>query len=134
MFDAHANAVFALLAADPLLTVYDGKVPNTIDPKVNPYVVAYFAGSFPDLQFRGIAHTFQLRITLHCVGGSSKAARVIADRVRAVLMDVTPVVSGRVCYPLRYEEDTSPPLTNEVTGSQVVDQIEPYVLRSVPAA
>lgn len=135
MLDQHAAAVLALLNAvddPPPLNVHDGKVPAGVDPKVEPYVLPYFAGGSPDLTFRGTSHTFQLRITAHCVGGNAQAARLVSQRVRAALLDVTPTVPGRKCFPIRWE-DSPPPQRDESTGSTVMDQVDTYVLRSVPA-
>ncbi len=134
MIDEHAAAVLALLDADnaaPALIVYDGKVPPGIDVQASPYVLAYFAGSWPDLNFRSVTKTFQLRITLHCVGGNAHAARMVSDRGRAALLDVVATVAGRTCYPIRWE-DSQPPQRDESTGSTVMDQIDTYILASVP--
>lgn len=133
MIDAHAGAVLALLnaAITAPRKVYDGKVPADANAATNPYVLAYFDAARPDLSFRGITHTFQLRITCHSVGGNAQAARRVAESVAAALLDVTPTVAGRKCYPIRWEDGT-PPQRDETTGVTVMDQIDTYVLRSVP--
>jgi hypothetical protein len=133
VIDEHAQAVLALLGAvtSPALTVYDGKVPSGIDPKATPYVLVYFAGGRPDLTFDGVTITYQLRATCHCVGGSAQAARMVADRVATALIDVTPTVTGRACWPIRWE-DGLPPQRDETTGSLVFDQIDTYGFLSVP--
>jgi hypothetical protein len=130
MIDEHAAAVLALLQAAG--TTYDGKVPTGTVPATTPYILAYFSGSYPDLAFRGVAHTFQLRVTLHCVGGNATAARRVSDRGMGALLDVVPSVAGRSCYPIRFE-DSQPPQRDESTGALVMDPIDNYVLRSVPA-
>jgi hypothetical protein len=130
MIDEHAAAVLALL--QPGGATFDARVPDGTDPRTTPYILAYFSGSYPDLAFRGVVHTFQLRITLHCVGGNATAARRVSDRGMAALLDVVPVVAGRACYPIRFE-DSQPPQRDESTGQLVMDQIDSYVLRSVPA-
>jgi hypothetical protein len=131
----HAAAVLALLDADnavPPLVVYDGVVPSDTDPSLTPYVLVRFSELSPELNFRGVTHTFALRITCHCVGGTDSAVRTVADRVRTALLDVTPTVSGRVCYPIRWEESAARPV-QERTGMDVASMILGYVLRSVPA-
>jgi len=57
---------------------------------------------------------------------------MVADRVAAALLDAIPVVTGRTCFPIRWE-DGAPPQRDEATGSTVMDVIDTYVLRSVPA-
>jgi hypothetical protein len=134
VIDEHAAAVLALLDADntaPALVVYDGRVPSGIDPKATPYVLAYFSGGWPDLTFTSITLTFQLRITLHCVGGNAQAARMVSDRGRAALLDVRPTIAGRSCYPIRWDLSL-PPGRDETTGSMVMDQVDEYVLSSIP--
>ncbi len=135
MIDAHASAVLALLDAvndAPALNVHDGKVPSGVVVATSPYVLVYFDSGLPDLTFTGVTHTFELRITCHCVGGGAQAARMVADRVSAALLNVAPAVAGRSCFPIRWE-DGAPPLREESTGSTVMDQVDVYVLRSIPA-
>lgn len=135
MIDEHAAAVLALLDADnavPALVVYDGKVPTGgITSPTPPYVLAYFSGAWPDLTFTSVTLTFQLRITLHCVGGNAQAARMVSDRGRAALLDVRPTIAGRSCYPIRWDLSL-PPRRDETTGSMVMDQVDEYVLSSIP--
>lgn len=132
MLDEHSAAVMALLAAEPLLTPYDGVVPPGADPRTMPYVLAYFYGSYPELSFDGTVYDFQLRIVLHCVTGSPKAARMVSDLAAGRLLDVTPTVAGRSCYPIRFE-DSTPPQRDESISALVMDQVDTYLLKSVPA-
>lgn len=134
MIDAHASAVLALLDADnavPPLLVFDGFVPTGTEPATTPYVVVYFDSGRPDLTFTGITHRFQLRITCHSVAGGAKSARLVAERVAAALLNVTPQVLGRKCWPIRWEQG-APPERHERTGTLVMDQVDVYVLTSVP--
>jgi hypothetical protein len=130
----HAAALLALLDADnaaPALTWFDGKVPTGTDPKVTPYVVAYFDSADPEADFTAAPYQFEMTATCHCVGGSAQAARMVADRVRTALLGVIPAVSGRACWPVVRESGT-PPQRDESTGSLVMDQVDVYTLRSVP--
>jgi hypothetical protein len=134
VIDEHAAAVLALLDADnaaPALVVYDGRVPSGIAVPSNPYVLAYFSSAWPDLTFTSITLTFQVRITLHCVGGNAQAARMVSDRGRAALLDVRPTIANRSCYPIRWDLSL-PPQRDETTGSMVMDQVDEYVLSSIP--
>jgi hypothetical protein len=135
VIDIHAQAVLDLLTAAIASPrkVFDGQVdPPVADVKATPYVLAYFDAARPDLNFQGATYTFQLRITCHSVGANAQAARRVAQDAAAALLDVSPTVSGRKCYPIRWEEGT-PPQRDESTGVTVMDQIDTYVLRSVPA-
>lgn len=135
MIKPHAAAVLALLQSQvsPIqLTVYDGVVPALIDPKTQPYVLVRFADGPPRLNFVGVSHEYMLRITCHCVAGNEAAARTVIDRVRTALQDVTPTVSGRKCYPIRWADAVTVD-ANERTGSVVSMAVVSYELRSVPA-
>jgi hypothetical protein len=135
VIDEHAAAVLALLAAapgPPALNVHDGKVPPGTDPAIKPYVLTYFDAGNPDLTFVGRSHTFQLGATCHSVGATARAARMVADRVRSALLDITPTVAGRKCYPIRWDSGV-PPQRDESTGASVFSQVDVYILRSVPA-
>lgn len=137
MIDDHAAAVLALLNAvddPPPLVVLDGSNTDAATRKSYPppYVLVYFDAGRPDLSFRGRSHTFALGITCHSVGGSARAARMVADRVEAALLDIAPTVAGRSCYPIRWDSG-APPSRDEQTGSLVMDQVDVYVLRSLPA-
>jgi hypothetical protein len=127
--DDHAAPVLVLLDAGVTGAVYDGKVPSPAPPV--PYVVAYFSASWPDLSFQGVRNAFQLRMTLHCVAGTARAARMVADEVQSALLDVTPTVAGRACHPIRWE-DSAPPQRDESTGVLVMDAIDVYTLLSEP--
>lgn len=134
MIEAHAAAVLALLDADntpPALPVFDGFVPAGTDPPSTPYVVVYFDSGRPDLTFTGVSHRFQLHVTCHSVAGGAQSCRIVAERVAAALLDVTPFVAGRKCWPIRWEQG-SPPIRHERTGTLVMNQVDVYVLTSAP--
>lgn len=134
MIDEHAQAVLALLDADntaPALVVYDGSVPDGINPGPNPYVVCYFDPGHPDLTFNGLSYRFELRIICHSVAGGAQSARIVADRVAVALLDVAPTVSGRKCWPIRWESG-APPVRNERTGDLIMNEVDVFVLTSVP--
>jgi hypothetical protein len=131
VIDEHAAAILALLDADnaaPPLVVYDGKVPTGGVP---PYVLVYFDSNDPETDFNARPWRFELTATCHCVGGNAQAARMVADRVRTALVGVAPTVSGRACHAIT-REPGAPPQRDETTGSTVMDQIDQYVLASVP--
>lgn len=139
---AHAQAVLGLLDADdtpPALVVYDGVVPSGVDPRTSPYVVVYFAtvtpgaAEAPDkVDLTGDSEVMQVDAYCHSVGGSGAAARIVATRVRAALLNARPEIAGRVCFPIRHV-DNQPPRRDEDTGSLVVHTVDVYRLLTVPA-
>lgn len=134
----HANAVLALLAADGLLTTYDGRVPDPPAVPAKQYVLVYMSASTPDgtaepdkVPLSGDSDVLDLSIVCHCVGGDATAARAISGRVRALLLNVRVVISGRACFPIRWREG-QPPQRDETTGRLVMDQVDVYGLKTVP--
>lgn len=133
---AHADAVLALLRAAPglpSLVVHDGKVPDGAGP---PYVLVYLHAETPELSdsrsVQGRSERFVLNVYCHSVGGAASASRAVAQRVRGALLDVTPTIGGRRCWPIRHTE-SQPPRRDESTGPLVMDQVDVYRLESVPA-
>ena len=131
---AHADAILALLDADntaPALVVYDGRVPDLTEP---PYVVVYFADNDTPASspLTGEYRRYAMWAYCHCAGGNQIAARAVAQRVRAALLDVTPTVTGRKCWPIRREEGQLVD-RDESTGLLVMDGVSVYRLESVPA-
>lgn len=133
MIDEHASAVLTLLnaAVTAPRKVFDGKVDANTDPRVNPYVLVYFDSNDPEFDFEAGAWRFDLTVTCHSVGGNAQAARQIADLVRSALLAVRPTVAGRSCYPISREAG-SPPQRDESAGFLVMDQIDQYLLSSIP--
>lgn len=135
---AHANAVLGLLVAPsvPATTgLHDGAVPVGA---ARPYILVYFYLMTPDglAAPDAVALTFDsdvvdLWVYCHCVGDNATAARAVSAQARAALLNVTPTVSGRVCFPIRQRE-SQPPQRDEETGALVMDQVDVYAFRSVP--
>lgn len=132
---AHTDAVLGLLRADSLLTVYDGRVTGTADHYVLIYTFRQLPGGLlaPDKTgLDGATTTVDMRFYCHCVGADAMASRAIQGRVETALSDVTPLVAGRSCFPLRWVEGQQAQ-RNEETLTEVVDNIDVYSLASVPA-
>jgi hypothetical protein len=135
---AHAQAVLTLLDADntaPALVVLDGNVPVGQLP---PYVLCYFMVGTPaadqqpdkaDLSYDATA--VEVRAYCHSVGGNAAAARAVATRVRTALLNVTPTVAGRACFPIRWQ-DGLVPQRDESTGTVVFDAVDVYGFTTVP--
>lgn len=138
-YAAHAQAILALLDADndpPPLVFFDGYVPDKTAP---PYVVVYFAIDSPAAEMdlgvsdlTAASRRVDCHVYCHSVGSTGSAARSVASRVRAALLDATPTVSGRTCFPIRHVEN-QPAVRDESTGVLVMDQVDVYRLSSVPA-
>lgn len=130
----HADAVLGLLRADSLLTVYDGQVTGTADHYVLVYTFRNLLGAdlAPDkTALTGDTSTVDMRFYCHCVGSDAVSARAVQARVQAALLDVTPTVAGRACFPVRWVEGTQAE-HDEETLSLVVANVDVYSLVSVP--
>ena len=93
---AHAAAVISLLSG---VTVYDGDVPA--DPSY-PYVAFYLSPVLAhenDLTMASLRQEYDVHLT--CVGATAASARIMADKVATALLDQSPSVSGRQCWPMR---------------------------------
>lgn len=131
----HADAVLALLRAQPSLSVYpipEGGI-KTVPPGTQPpYVAVHFASARSQA---GMLHMRSIRMVVrtycHCVGATDIGARAVSDLVAAALLDVVPVIDGRNCAPIRH--DTAPdPRVDESTGLLVATLTDVYRLESLP--
>lgn len=138
-----ADAFFTLLRAAPgglpALAVYDGAVPDGPEPA---YALVYFYVETPDglqapdaVNITGDSDVIDAWAYIHCVGAepeAARAARAVAGRVRAAVLNQTLTVAGRSCFPIRWREG-QPPQRDENTGRAVFDQVDVYGWRSLPA-
>jgi hypothetical protein len=131
----HVAVGLALLTADPNLTVYDGIVDKATP---NAYVVVYTFRQRPDgltapdkVPLTGTSIAVDMRMYCHCVGATAAAARLVQGRVEAALLDRTPSVAGRSCFPIRLI-DGQQAGRNEETGTPVFDIVDVYGWTSVP--
>lgn len=137
-YQQHASAVLSLLDADnvtPALVVYDGFVPAGMKP---PYVLVYFSTLSPasdidpeSSDLTNASRRVDCFAYCHSVGGNGVAARAVAGRVQAALLDVVAVIAGRACWPILHIEN-QPAIRDESTGVLVMDQVDVYRLSSVP--
>lgn len=135
----HADWVLEQLRADTDLTVYDGTVPKSPAPR---YVLVYLMLQTPDglaapdkVRLSNDSDVIDLWIYCHCVGTGQLAAsnaRAVAGRARNQLLNVQPVIAGRVCFPVRWREG-QPPQRNEETLTTVLDLVDVYGLVTKPA-
>jgi hypothetical protein len=124
----------------PSLQVLDGFVP---DGTIAPYALVYFSIETPDGQVAAdaVPLTFDSDVIdawayVHSVGEepeAARAARAVAGRVRAAVLNQTLTVANRQCFPIRWREG-QPPQRYEQTGPVVMDQVDVYTFRSLPSS
>lgn len=119
---AHVTAVQALLTTGlPAgVAVYDGTVPTTPS---QTYTVLYPEPGELERSSLVVTSdhlTFIIQIT--CVGLTAVQARDVLDAVRGALIDKTPTVAGRNCWPITEEPGTPPIRKDDVTRDPALDQ------------
>lgn len=136
LFEDHVVAFRALLTGAGL-TAYDGQVPGS---PAAQYVLVYGYFETPDglaapdaVGLTLASGPLDVRMYLHCVGATPQSARATAARARAAVLDQTPTVPGRECFPIRWREGQPPRRNEEIPGALVMDQVDVYGWRSVPA-
>ena len=137
-----ADAFLALLATapgSPALVVCDGEVK---DGTTAPYALVYFYIETPD----GLRAPDAVPLTMasdvidawayvHCVGSdpqAARAARAVSGRVRTAVLNKRLTVVGRDCGLIRHDSG-QPPRRDQDTGPTVMDLVDVYTFRSVPA-
>ena len=143
LYEDHVAAFLTLLTAADL-TVFDGEildengeVPDEV-PEQYALVYSYFetpnglvaADAIP---LTGESIELDPRMYVHCVGITAASARSTAAQVRAAVLDVVPVVTGRTGSPIDWREGQPPRRDEDVPGHPVHDQVEVYGWRSLPA-
>ena len=73
-----------------------------------------------------------LRVICHCVGATDTGAQRVQQQVADALLDAELTVDGRVCFPVRHEQD-QPPREDNDTGVLVMTAVDVYRLESEPA-
>ena len=127
MITEHATAFLDWLRGDPNLTVFDGAPPDLTKP---PYVVVWISLDDEDsISLADEQGKANLRATVHSVGSSGNAARIVSDRVRARLHGHRLVIANRNVWKVRHEFGI-PPQRDESIGVLVVDAVDVYVFSS----
>jgi hypothetical protein len=133
----HKQVFLDLLDADdvsPPLVVLDGQVAG----QAPPYVLLYIALRTPSgvdepdkVSLEATSDVLNATAYCHSVGGGQHAALAVADRVRAALRGVVPVIANRVCFPIG-QVDGQPVQRDETTGVPVFDQVDVWQFTSLP--
>jgi len=129
--EAHAQIALTILAADGLMPVYPGVAPDNVAP---PYVLVYSVVEWPageGTTLAGITSACVTRWYTHSVGGTDQQTRSVANRVRQLLKDVQPTITGRSCGFIQ-QESALPLVRDELTGVLVQDLAAVYVLTTYP--
>ena len=128
MITEHANALLVWLQGDANLTVFDGAPPDLTPP---PYVVVWISLDDEDsVSLADEQGKANIRATVHSVGATGNAARIVSDRVRARLHSVRFSIPGRNAWKIRHDYGI-PPQPDESTGRLVVDAVDVYTFASV---
>lgn len=134
--ESHADWLLAQLATTGL-TVYDGKVDT--DPP-GKYVLVRSNRQLPTgevapdkVPFTGASAVVDMRFYIYSVGRTEASARAIAGQVEAVLLDVTPAIAGRVCWPIRWT-DGSPTSLDEQTLQAAHELVDIYQMQTKASA
>lgn len=131
----HKQAGLGLLAANPVLTVYDGQLPDAATDLTPPFVLVYTFCEWPDADpaqsLSAESGTCVTTWYCHCVGASDTASLVVAAQVRASLLDQRPAVAGRSVDLIRMVSSL-PPQRDEALRRVVMDTVTVYELRTRP--
>jgi len=126
--ELHARTALDILEADGLIPVYEGGVP---DGATRPYVLVYPTVAWPNGRLGdsldGKTRTCETRWFVHCAGETDQSARSVAGRVRQLLLNVRPTITGRSCGLIK-QEASPPPVRDETTGVLVLDIAAVYLL------
>lgn len=133
----HADAVMALLYAQAGLTVYPDETGGSTTVPVGaspPYVSVHMVavrGLNGRLNHRSTR--LAMRIYCHSVGADDAQSRFVSDLVASALLDIVPVIDGRVCYPIRNEAGRpDEPREDESIGSLRATITDTYRLETMP--
>jgi hypothetical protein len=136
ILEDHAAAFLALISGAGLPT-YDSKVSDAAPAQ---YVLAYPMFETPDgllapdaLSLTLASTALDVSMYVHNVGVTPQSARATASRTRTAVLDQVPVVSGRICFPIRWREGQPVRRNEEIPGAPVFDEVAVYAWRSLPA-
>jgi hypothetical protein len=127
--EAHARVAIDLINADsPPWILHVGSVPaGAVLPYALVYPIVAWPKGAPATALDGKSRTCVTRWYFHCAGASDQSARAVAGRIRQLLLNVRPAITGRSCD-LIGQEASLPPVRDETAGSLVVDIATVYLL------
>ena len=136
----HVKAGHDLLTtafAGPGIPLYDGKLPATTTTLAMPWVLSYTSVEFehddPDVSLLNESSTCITTWQLQVAAANNTAAMAVLGVIRTALLDVVPVISGRVCGPIRMVS-VQLGRNDEGIGTAVLDPIAIYELKTRPAS
>lgn len=130
--DPHVRAVKALLdagVAGTAIAVHEGKAPNQA---ATPYLVLYGDPGFEDENdLTNASVLLSMTVLVRAVGSTAREALGAADVAKAALLDTTPTVDGRSCWPIR--SGTSQPVRQESEDPDLFAAVKTFSLQSIPS-
>lgn len=132
---AHAKAGLDLIQGAGL-DLYDGKLPDNVTALSLPWVTAHAVVEWehdtPNGSIRNESSSCVTTWYLRCAAANTTALMAVLGRIRAVLLDVVPVIAGRVCFPIRMVSVQTPDQDNTL-GTAVIEATAIYELETRPA-
>ena len=127
---AHVDVVLALLTAVPNVRVHDGIVP---DKPTLPYVVVR-TNSGPRSRSSLAVSSDHLTLGIWCtsVAANRAQAQWLAEKVTGALLDVTPTVAGRACFPIE-AVNSQPVQRDDSVNPPLMYAVDEFRLSTVPA-
>lgn len=127
-----AKAGLDKLAADAVITVHDGRVPDGASP---PYVLVYATVAWPAAAAAntiiGTSLTASATWYCHCVAGSATGVRVLQQRCRTALLNQSLIVAGRSVGQIKLDEVLAP-IRDETLGHLVMDGVSVFSVICTP--
>lgn len=132
---AHVQAGTELIEGAGL-ALYDGKLPDDVTTLALPWVLAQTVVEWeyegPNGSIRFESSSCVTTWYLRCAAANNTALMAVLGRIRAVLLDVVPVIDGRVCFPIRMVSVQMPDQDNTI-GTAVIEATAIYELETRPA-
>jgi hypothetical protein len=136
LLEDHAAAFLGLISGTGLTTFDSG----VSDEAPDQYVLVYPLFETPDgllapdaLSLTLVSTALDVSMYVHNVGVTAQSARATASRTRGAVLDVVPVVAGRICFPVRWRGGQPVRRNEEIPGAPVFDEVHVYGWRSLPA-
>lgn len=129
--NGHVQAVIDRIRTDPQLAsvVFDGDVKGNPERYVNVWNdTGYWGGH--DFHIHQV--DADVTFTIHSVGMTRQQAVWVSDRVRALLLDWTPIIPGRRCWRIRSAGSQPVQKDTDVTPPKFF-AVDRFTLRSTPA-
>lgn len=130
MIDEHVQAVVTLLESAGL-TVFRADARAATE---RPYVVLHTdSGLRSRTGLLAISDRFSMLLQSTCVGDDDWSVKVTADTVSGALLDVSPAVTGRSCWPIENVLSRPVQRDDDLPGQPEFYAVDQWQLDSIPA-